>query len=127
MSKLSAWFAIHHVCLLVIPKIVVGIQPTVLKLSGSLRLVINAMVPLSRWARMDQYLRSSSRLLLLGRRCSGLYSSTRLYSFIAVTGFWYQSKLLEKVAKLTLLHLDTVFVGVIMFTWGGMLAYNTLG
>ena len=127
MSKLSAWFAIHHVCLLVIPKIVVSIQPTVLKLSGSLRLVINAMVPLSRWARMDQYLRSSSRLLLLGRRCSGLYSSTRLYSFIAVTGFWYQSKLLEKVAKLTLLHLDTVVVGVIMFTWRGMLAYNTLG
>ena len=55
--KLSARFPIHDLCLLVISKVVVETQSTILKLSDPLRLVIDAMVPLSRW---------TSKLLKIG-------------------------------------------------------------
>ena len=74
----------------------------ILKLSGPLRLVIDAMVPLSRWASLGQYLGSGSRLLLQGRSWSWVYSSTCFSSFIVITGFWDQSKLLEIAFELFL-------------------------
>ena len=89
MHKLSAWSAIHKVCLLVISKIVVIIQPMVLKFPGSLKLVIVIVVPLSRRASLGQYLGSGSR-----------------YWFNAVRGFWDKSKIFEIGIKLYLLHLD---------------------
>ena len=114
MHKFPAWFAIHDICLLVISKVVVDTQPMVLKLSGSLRLVISAMVPLSRWTSLGQDLGSCSRLFLQGRRWSGFYTvySSSTCSFISVTGFWDQSKLLEIAIELTLLHLDSSVVAV---------------
>ena len=110
MHKFPARFAIHDICLLVISKVVVDTQPMILKLSGPLRLVINAMVPLSRWTSLGQDLGSGSRLLLQGRRWSGFYSCT--CSFISITGFWDQSKLLEIAIELTLLHLDSAVLAV---------------
>ena len=68
MHKLFARFAIHDVCLLVISKVVLDTQPIILKLSGPLRLVINAIIPLSRWTSLGQDLGLCSR--------SGFYNST---------------------------------------------------
>ena len=53
-------------------------------------------------------------LCLGGDGLGSTAAALRFYSFIAVTGFLDQSKLLEKVVKLSLLHLDTVVVGVLM-------------
>ena len=112
MRKLPAWFTIHDVCLLVISKVVVNVQPMILEFSGPLALLINAMVPLSRWTCPGQDLGPGCRFLLKGRHWPGVYRSTWFSSFITITGFWDHSKLLEIAIELTLLHLDSVVVAV---------------
>ena len=66
--KLSARFAIHDVCLLVISKVVVETQPMILELSDTLRLVIHAMVPQVASAGQELVLGLQQHLLLVHRR-----------------------------------------------------------